>query len=108
MVSAIFTPDKVVDEQALTDLADYPPVNLDGPESRLLVRTRMADAGGSEVSRKSWSLKDGRLHLEGGFQPGKTYEIFYLAEAPPLAGLGYAAIRDAVAWLCLLYTSRCV
>lgn len=99
VVSATFTPDKPVDEQTLTDLTNYPPVNVEGPESRLIVRTRMAYAGGAEILRKSWSLKGDRLHLEGGFEPGKTYEIFYLAEAPPLAGLGYAAIRDAVAWL---------
>jgi len=99
VVSATFTLDKAANEYPLTDLADYPPVNVDGPESRLIVRTRMAYAGGSEVPRKSWSLKDGRLRLEGGFEPGETYEISYLAEAPPLAGLGYAAIRDAVAWL---------
>lgn len=99
VVSAIIVADKAAEEQTLTDLADYPPVDVDGPESRLIVRDRMAYAGGSEVPRKSWSLKNGRLHLEGGFEPGKTYQISYLAEAPPLAGLGYAAIRDAVAWL---------
>jgi hypothetical protein len=99
VVSATFTLDKSEDEHTLTDLADYQPVDSDGPESRLLVRTRMAYPGGSEVPRKSWSMKGSRLRLEGGFEPGKTYEVFYLAEAPPLAGLGYAAIRDAVAWL---------
>ena len=99
VVSATFMPDKPADEHTLTDLTPYPPVNADGPESRLIVRSRMAYPGGAEISRKSWSLKGSRLHLEGGFELGKTYEIFYLAEAPPLAGLGYAAIRDAVAWL---------
>ncbi len=99
VVSATFTPDKPADDQTLTDLTSYPPVDVDGLESRLIVRPRMAYPGGAEVPRKSWSLKGNRLHLEGGFEPGKTYEIFYLAEAPPLAGLGYAAIRDAVAWL---------
>ncbi|WP_395729962.1 alpha/beta hydrolase domain-containing protein [Prosthecobacter sp.] len=99
VVSATFTPDKPADEQTLTDLTSYPPVNAEGPESRLIVRSRMAYPGGTEIARKAWSLKGDRLHLEGGFEPGKTYEIFYLAEAPPLAGLGYAAIRDAVAWL---------
>jgi hypothetical protein len=99
VVSATFTPDKPADEQTITDLTTYPPVNAEGPESRLIVRSRMAYPGGAEIPRKAWSLKGDRLHLEGGFEPGKTYEIFYLAEAPPLAGLGYAAIRDAVAWL---------
>jgi hypothetical protein len=44
-------------------------------------------------------LKNHRLHLDGGFEPGKAYELFYLSEAPLVAGLGYAAIRDAVSWL---------
>ena len=99
VVSAIFTPDKPSADLALTDLADYPPVDLGGAESKLIIRNRMAYPGGSEVPRNRWSIKDHRIGLEGGFEPGKTYEVFYLAEAPPVAGLGYAAIRDAVAWL---------
>jgi hypothetical protein len=99
VVSAVFTPDKRADEQALTDLADYPPVDIEGADSRLIVRARAAFPGGQEVPRKQWSLQNGRIRLEGGFEPGKTYEVFYLAEGPPVAGLGYAAIRDAVAWL---------
>ena len=99
VVSATFTPDKRVNEQVLTDLEDYPPVNAEGPESRLIVRTRMAYPGGTEVPREAWNLKSKRLRLKGEFEPGKTYEVSYLAEAPPVAGLGYAAIRDAVAWL---------
>lgn len=99
VVSATFTPDKRVDEQTLTDLTDYPSVDIDGPESRLIVRTRAAFPGGSEVPRRQWSLEGNRLRLEGGFELGKTYELFYLAAGPPVAGLGYAAIRDAVEWL---------
>lgn len=99
VVSAVFTLDKAEDTKLLTDLTDYPPVDLNGPDSRLIVRNRMAYPGGVEVPRESWSLKDNRLQMKGGFEVGKTYEIFYLAEAPPVAGLGYAAIRDAVAWL---------
>jgi hypothetical protein len=99
VVSATFTPDKRADEQSLTDLTDYPPVDIEGVESRLIVRDRAAYPEGQEVPRKLWSLQNGRIRLKGGFEPGKTYEVFYLAESPPVAGLGYAAIRDAVAWL---------
>ena len=99
VVSAVFTPDKKLDEQPLTDLTDYPPVDITGPESRLFVRNRAAYPEGQEVPRTQWSLEKGRLRLKSGFELGKTYEVFYLAEAPPVAGLGYAAIRDAVAWL---------
>lgn len=99
VVSAVFTPDKRIDEHTITDLADYPAVDIDGADSKLIVRTRMAYPGGEAIPRKQWSLKGNRIRLEGGFEPGRTYEVFYLAEAPPVAGLGYAAIRDAVAWL---------
>ncbi|MDF2375020.1 MAG: alpha/beta hydrolase domain-containing protein [Verrucomicrobiales bacterium] len=99
VVRANFTPAKTTDRQMLTDLADYPPVDMDGPESRLIVRTRAAFPEGTEVPREQWSWEDNQIRLQGGFEAGKNYEIFYLAEAPPIAGLGYAAIRDAVSWL---------
>ena len=99
VVSATFTPDKRAEEQTLTDLADYPAVDVLGPDSRLMVRDRAAFPGGSEVPREKWSLQGNRIRLDGGFVPGKTYEVCYRAEGPPIAGLGYAAIRDAVAWL---------
>ena len=99
IVSAVITPDKPAADQALTDLVSYLPVDLSGPDSRLIVRQQVANPGGTEVPRDKWTIKDGRILLDGGFEPGKTYEVFYLAEGPAIAGLGYAAIRDAVGWL---------
>ncbi|NBV87168.1 MAG: hypothetical protein EBS01_13110, partial [Verrucomicrobia bacterium] len=99
IVNAVFTPEKRAEEQAVPMLATYPPVDIDGPDSRLVIRRDAAFPAGLALPRSSWSVAEGRLKLEGGFEPGKTYELFYLAEGPPLAGLGYAAIRDAVAWL---------
>lgn len=99
VVSAQFTPDKKSEEEKFTDLIEYPPVDINGANSKLIVRTRAAFPGGDEVPRAKWRFQNNRLHLDGGFVPGKTYELFYLSEAPPVAGLGYAAIRDAVAWL---------
>ena len=99
VVSALFAPDKQMEEKELTDLADYPPVDIAGADSRLIIRDAAAYPAGKEVPRELWSLQNGRIRLKGGFEPGKTYEVFYLSEAPPVAGLGYAAIRDAVAWL---------
>ena len=40
-----------------------------------------------------------RVYLDGGFQPGKIYDIVYTAQDPPVAGLGLAAIRDMVSQL---------
>ncbi len=99
VVSAVFTPDQTLHEQKVTDLVVYPPVDPEGPDSRLLIRDRAAFPGGREVPREDWSVEGHRVRLAGGFKPGLTYEVSWLAEGPPLAGLGYAAIRDAVAWL---------
>lgn len=99
VVRATFTPDKPLEEHSIAELSEYPAVDINGKESRLIERARAAFPEGKEVPRKRWSLNGNRLRFEGGLEPGRTYEIFYLAEGPPLAGLGYAAIRDAVAWL---------
>ena len=40
-----------------------------------------------------------RVYLEGGFEPGKIYDVVYKAQDPPLAGLGLAAIRDVISQL---------
>jgi len=37
-----------------------------------------------------------RVYLASGFAPKRIYEVVYTAMNPPLAGLGLAAIRDAV------------
>lgn len=99
VVEAIFVLEKSEDRFIVADLAVYPPVDPEGPDSRLIVRDRGDRPGGKEIPREKWSLRENALTLEGGFQPGLTYEISWLAEDPPVAGLGLAAIRDAVAWL---------
>lgn len=99
VVRATFTPDKRVEQVTVSDLADYPPVDAAGPDSRLIVRATSAFPAGRELPRNQWRLEGQRVTLEGGFEPGRTYEISYLAENPPVAGLGLAAIRDAAAWL---------
>lgn len=40
-----------------------------------------------------------RVHLTGGFEPGKIYEVVYVAQDPPIVGLGPAAIRDVISML---------
>ena len=60
------------------------------------------------IPRTEWSFAhtvDGKLtpsdrfvHLTSGFQPGKIYELGYVVKDPVVAGLGFAAVRDFVAW----------
>jgi hypothetical protein len=61
------------------------------------------------VPRSQWSFAhsvEGKLvndphfiHLDGGFQPGKTYEVVYEARDPAVAGAGLAAVRDFLSFL---------
>ena len=60
------------------------------------------------IPRGQWSFAhtvDGKvaasdrfLRLASGFMPGKIYELVYVVRDPVVAGLGFAAVRDFVAW----------
>ena len=76
-----------------------PTADLEDPAARLTVR---ADAGAPAVAvpRAVWRFSDAtHVSLDGGFEPGKIYELVYRAEHPPLVGLGLLAVRDAASWL---------
>lgn len=81
----------------------------DGFVARLTVRTREADAR-EEIPAARWSFaqcpagqaatpSDTHICLEGGFQPGRLYELIYRAKDPLVLGLGYAAMRDLPAFM---------
>ena len=38
-----------------------------------------------------------RVHLDGGFEPHRIYDVVYVARDPALVGLGPAAVRDVIA-----------
>src|SRR5437660_9614336 len=45
-----------------------------------------------------WFTSPTEVHLDGGFVPGKIYEVIYTAKDPAIVGCGLAAVRDFVAW----------
>jgi len=53
------------------------------------------------IPRGEWEFSaDGtRVSLKARFEPHKIYEVVYVAENPPLVGLGPAAIRDTIAMM---------
>ena len=86
----------------------YGIVNPDDPRNVLTVRD--APAGERTViPRDAWQfgrLEDGRMvadptrvYLSSGFEPGRIYEAVFVSKDPPIAGLGLAAMRDAVSQL---------
>jgi hypothetical protein len=89
------------------DHVAYPVADPQHPDNVLTVRS--ARLGPREiVPRDRWRfarLEGGRrvddprqIHLAGGFQPGKIYELVYRARDPVVIGVGLAAVRDIVSW----------
>ncbi|MGH9255264.1 MAG: alpha/beta hydrolase domain-containing protein [Vicinamibacterales bacterium] len=79
------------------DVPAYPPLDPAGSDSALTARNRLSDAP-QAIPRGQWRLSDGVVSLEGGFEPGRVYEIVYRVANPPVAGLGLAAVRDIASW----------
>jgi alpha/beta hydrolase family protein len=98
IVRAAFTPSARTSETTLRDLGRYDAVDPDGPDSQLTVRSAFLDRG-HPIARDKWRVKGHTVVLDGGFEPGKTYEVSYRAANPPVAGLGFVAMRDFSAWL---------
>jgi hypothetical protein len=52
------------------------------------------------IARDEWTFADPtHVTMSGGFEPGKIYEVVYLAKDPVLVGLGPTAVRDTVSYL---------
>ncbi len=97
LVRGTFIPNSRSDA-TVGDLVGYTPSDPAAAENTLRVR---AVLGGEFVTvpRAKWQLKGNTITLDGGFEPGQTYELSYLAVNPPVAGLGFAAVRDAATWV---------
>ena len=105
-----FQPNAVVQSQYLSDRGHraYPADRLEDWESVMTVQDD-EDAREHVVPRKQWwfgRYEDGRLipdpcyvHVEGGFQPGKVYQVIYSPTGAPVAGLGLLATRDIASHL---------
>ncbi len=86
----------------------YAVADEDDPRNQLTVRDEPAGER-TVIPRGEWQfgrLEDGRavpdrtrVYLQGGFDPGRIYEAVFVASDPPIAGLGLAAMRDAVSHL---------
>ena len=110
-VTGIVRSDFVVKDRVYANsLADrnhipYPVADPESPENRMTVRDRV-EAERVEIPRDQWRFArmaegkpvpdSGSVYLEGGFEPGRIYEVVYVSKDPPLVGLGPAAVRDMV------------
>jgi Alpha/beta hydrolase domain len=99
IVRAKWTANARATEFAVNDLATYDAVDPAGVDTRLAECLALLAAQCSEVPRTRWRVAGHTVTLDTGFEPGKTYEVSYRAANPPVAGLGYVAIRDTASWL---------
>jgi hypothetical protein len=97
-VHAMLTPPASVPTATFTDLARYAPADAAAATATLTVRDG-ALGKPSAFKRSEFTVDGAEVSVEGGFQAGRSYELEYDAANPPVGGLGFAAVRDTVAWL---------
>ena len=97
-VRATLTPTSSTPTATFADLIRYAPSDAAAASATLSVRDG-ALGKPSAFKRAEFSLAGNDVSLEGGFQAGRTYELEYEAANPPVAGLGFAAVRDTAAWI---------
>lgn len=98
VVRAMVTPTSKGATAQFGDAAGYTPDDPASTQNSLTVRDG-ALGKPTVIPRNQWTLNGNTVTLEGGFEAGRTYELSYLAKNPPVAGLGFAAVRDTAAWI---------
>ena len=86
----------------------YPVADPNDARNTLTVRDTPAGARRT-IPRSEWQFArevEGKvapdsayIRLNSGFEPGKIYEVVYVAQDPLVIGLGFAAVRDLVSYL---------
>jgi Alpha/beta hydrolase domain len=98
LAHATFIPTSTNAEATVGDLVGYTPSDPAAAENTLTVR-ESPQAAATTIPRAKWHLAGNVVTLDGGFEPGRIYELAYKAVNPPVAALGFAAVRDAASWV---------
>ena len=96
-VRAEFTPNDRNANATVADLAGYP-IMGDGSDASLTVRDGPFGQP-QDIPKGRFHLKGTVVSMEGGFEPGRTYQLSYRTQNPAIAGIGLAAFRDTASWL---------
>ena len=76
----------------------YPVADIND-RANVLTERDSQTAARRTIPRRQWRLTNSTtVHLDGGFVPGKIYEVIYTAKDPAIVGCGLAAVRDFVAY----------
>ena len=98
-ITVPFILDSRQNETELDDAPLYAPDNPADAASVLTVRDHYWDKP-TPIARTKWRFVTGRpgaprVALDGGFEPGRLYDVTFKATGARVAGVGLAAIRDA-------------
>jgi hypothetical protein len=115
LVRSDFTPSVKIDDMPLGHILLGPdggksyPVDDPASAKNVLTVRDTPDGPRQTIPHNRWSFAhsvQGQLvadphfiHLDGGFLPGKLYEVVYEAKDPVVAGVGLAAVRDFLSYL---------
>jgi hypothetical protein len=77
----------------------YPVLDPNSAENVMTVRDDPV-AKGQVIPRSRWRFVDGgTVALDGGFEPGRIYDVVYRSADPRVVGLGLAGTRDLLSFL---------
>ena len=95
----------ILNERAATapvadrDHKAYPPLDPNSAEHVMTVRDEPT-ARGQLIPRSRWRfVGDGMVSLDGGFEPGRIYDVVYRSADPRVVGIGLSGTRDLVSFM---------
>jgi hypothetical protein len=97
-VRASATPNAPTPTLRFATLAGYAPFDSGAANATLTVRDGPVGKP-TPIAPDRFTLDGDSVTLQGGFAAGRTYELERDVASAPVAGLGFAAVRDTVAWL---------
>ena len=77
----------------------YPVADRNSPEAFMTVRDATI-AAPQRIPREKWHfVDDSTVALQGGFEPGRIYDVVYRARDPRVVGTDLAGTRDLISFL---------
>jgi len=77
----------------------YEPIDPAAAENVMTVRDEPTSKG-TVVPHAKWRfVEGGSVALDGGFEPGRIYDVVYRAKDPRIVGCGLAGTRDLISFL---------
>jgi hypothetical protein len=76
----------------------YAPIDPNAADAVMTVRDEPT-ARGDVIPRSRWRFVDGgTVTLDGGFEPGRIYDVVYRSQSPKVVGLGLSGTRDLISF----------